>query len=236
MEATAPLLRLEALSKQYESPEGGPAALVLRDISLSLSAGETLAVMGPSGSGKSTLLHMMGALDRPTSGRVWLDGQDLSACGDEELSRVRSLKIGLVFQAHHLLPQCTALENVLVPTLSRHARPLRAQADKRARRLLERVGLSDRMGHRPGLLSGGERQRVAVVRALINQPMLLFADEPTGALDRGSADRLADLLCELNREEGVALVVATHAEPLAMRMSRVLRLHDGRLTPGDAPA
>ncbi|PYJ56929.1 MAG: ABC transporter [Verrucomicrobia bacterium] len=223
------LLRLTEVSKRYESPTGAEAVSVLRDISIEIGRTESVAVVGPSGSGKSTLLNIIGTLDRPTSGQVLLDGQDLSRIDDIKIAAVRNRQIGFVFQAHHLLPQCTVLENVLVPTLANNDAALRNGAGERAKRLLDKVGLGARLTHRPGQLSGGERQRVAVVRALINQPKLLLADEPTGALDRASAQNLADLLVQLNREEGVTLVVVTHALDLAKRMGRVLELRDGRL-------
>ena len=225
----SPLLRLTEVSKRYESPTDAEAVSVLRDISMEIGRAESVAVVGPSGSGKSTLLNIIGTLDRPTSGQVLLDGQDLSRIDDIKIAAVRNRQIGFVFQAHHLLPQCTVLENVLVPTLANNDAALRNGAGERAKRLLDKVGLGARLTHRPGQLSGGERQRVAVVRALINQPKLLLADEPTGALDRASAQNLADLLVQLNREEGVTLVVVTHALDLAKRMGRVLELQDGRL-------
>jgi lipoprotein-releasing system ATP-binding protein len=239
----SPLLRLTEVSKRYESPtDNAEVVSVLRDISLEIGRAESVAVVGPSGSGKSTLLNIIGTLDRPTSGQVLLDGQDLSRLDDLQLATVRNREIGIIFQAHHLLPQCTVLENVLVPTLAKTGRagrpadggavrtPRPAETDEqRAKRLLARVGLDTRLTHRPGQLSGGERQRVAVVRALINQPKLLLADEPTGALDRASARNLAELLVRLNQEEGVTLIVVTHALDLAKRMGRVLELRDGRL-------
>jgi len=225
----SPLLRLTEVSKRYESPTGAEAVSVLRDISMEIGRAESAAVVGPSGSGKSTLLNIIGTLDRPTSGQVLLDGQDLSRIDDIQIAAVRNRQIGFVFQAHHLLPQCTVLENVLVPTLANNDAALRNGAVERAKRLLEKVGLGGRLTHRPGQLSGGERQRVAVVRALINQPKLLLADEPTGALDRASAQNLAELLVRLNQEDGVTLMVVTHALNLAKRMGRVLELRDGRL-------
>src|SRR5213595_1730115 len=225
------LLRLTEVSKRYESPTGAEAVSVLRDISIEIGRTESVAVVGPSGSGKSTLLNIIGTLDRPTSGQVLLDGQDLSGIDDIKIAAVRNRQIGFVFQAHHLLPQCTVLENVLVPTLANKDAALRNSAVERAKRLLDKVGLGARLTHRPGQLSGGERQRVAVVRALINQPKLLLADEPTGALDRASALNLADVLVQLNREESVTLIVVTHALDLAKRMGRMLELRDGRLTP-----
>jgi len=226
------LVELVDISKRYDSPDGGPAPPVLRGVNLRVGPGESMAVVGPSGSGKSTLLNIMGTLDRPTSGRVFLEGRDLAGASDAALAAVRNRRIGFVFQLHHLLAQCTALENVLVPALAGGGR-VPAETEERARQLLTRVGLSDRLTYRPGHLSGGERQRVAVARALINRPAILLADEPTGSLDRESAENLAELLVDLNREEGVALVVVTHAAALAARMGRVLELRDAALQPLD---
>jgi len=214
------LLELTHVSKSYGAVD------VLRDVNLHLAAGERMAIIGPSGSGKSTLLNLMGALDVPTRGTMNLDGRDLSHLTENELAGIRNRQIGFIFQLHHLLPQCTVLENVLIPTLTGHT----TDADyARAERLLERVGLKHRLTHRPGELSGGECQRVAVVRALINQPKLLLADEPTGSLDHASATNLGQLLTELNKEEGVALVLVTHSLELARQMPRVLELRDGEL-------
>lgn len=224
------LLKLINVSKQYDSLADGDPVFVLKGISLEIGAGESVAIVGPSGSGKSTLLNVIGTLDRPSRGQVLLDGEDLSKLNDEQLAAARNRRIGFVFQAHHLLPQCTVLENVLVPTLAAQDGAIRNEADERARRLLQRVGLAERLSHRPGQLSGGERQRVAVVRALINGPKLLLADEPTGALDRASAQNLGQLLVDLNREEGVTLIVVTHAPELAQRMGRILELRDGQLS------
>jgi lipoprotein-releasing system ATP-binding protein len=221
------LLKLSDVTLRYNS--GAGPVEVLKGVSLEVKGGESLAIMGPSGSGKSTLLNVIGTLDRPAGGRVVLAGQDLSQLNDVQLASVRNSQIGFVFQAHYLLPQCTVLENVLVPTLAGAKTNSKEKAAERAQRLLKRVGLGDRLHHRPGQLSGGERQRTAVVRALINQPQLLLADEPTGALDRASSQQLATLLLELNREEGVTLIVVTHATDLAHKMSRVLELNDGRL-------
>lgn len=225
------LLRLSHVTQRYGSGEGAGSVSVLKGVSLEVARGESLAIIGPSGSGKSTLLNIVGTLDRPTSGEVILAGQDLSKLNDAQLATVRNRQIGFVFQAHYLLPQCSVLENVLVPTLADTEGVLREGASERAARLLKRTGLGERMGHRPGQLSGGERQRVAVVRALINQPQLLLADEPTGALDRAAAEQLAQLLLELNREEGVTLIVVTHALDLAHKMGRVVELVDGVLAP-----
>lgn len=223
------LLELVEVSKRYGAVGDAVATQVLKSINLRLLEGESIAVVGPSGSGKSTLLNVIGTLDRPSSGQVFLNGKDLSTLNESELARIRASVIGFVFQLHHLLPQCTVLENVLVPTLARRWQPRTEEPKTRALRLLQRVGLSERLWYRPGQLSGGERQRVAVVRALINEPKLLLADEPTGSLDRMAAENLADLLVELNHEEGVALVVVTHMMSLARRMNRVLELQNGTL-------
>ena len=204
---------------------------VLRDINLQIGAGESRAVTGPSGSGKSTLLQIMGTLDRPTSGEVLLDGVSITDCDATALADLRNRMIGFVFQAHYLLPQCTVLENVLVPTIACKDPALLDGADSRARRLLQRVGLEHRLDHLPSQLSGGERQRVAVARALINQPKLVLADEPTGALDHANALLLMELLIALNREERVTLVVVTHALELAAMLGRVIELRDGGITP-----
>ena len=225
----ASFLTLRDVAKSYQSVVDGPPVSVLNGIDMEILQGESCALLGPSGSGKSTLLNIIGTLDRPTRGQVVLDGQDLAQLNETQLAAVRNRKIGFIFQAHHLLPQCTVLENVLVPTLVCEDVQLRQSAPERARRLLDRVGLGPRTHHRPGQLSGGERQRAAVVRGLINQPILLLADEPTGALDRAAADALARLLVELNREEHVTLMVATHALDLAEQMARRFQLHDGRL-------
>jgi len=232
MSPEAPLLELMDVSKRYDDPGGGDGAPpVLRGVNLRVAPGESLAVVGPSGSGKSTLLNIVGALDRPSGGSVRFKGRDILAFNDRALALLRNREIGFVFQLHHLLPQCTALENVLVPTLVAGAASPGETAEQRAARLLGRVGLADRMHYLPGQLSGGERQRVAVVRALINKPSLLLADEPTGSLDRASAENLAALLVELNREEGVTLILVTHALDLAARMGRALELRDGKLSP-----
>lgn len=227
-----PLLKLANITKQYDSPDHTAAIKVLDGVSLELGAAESVAITGPSGSGKSTLLQIIGTLDRPTSGEVILAGKDLNRLGADELAAVRNRQIGFVFQFHYLLPQCSVLENVLVPTLAanRASDPGSPEtAAERANRLLNRVGLGHRLSHRPGQLSGGERQRVAVVRALINRPQLVLADEPTGSLDQASARQLAQLLIELNREENAALVVVTHALDLAQRMKRVFELKEGHL-------
>jgi ABC-type lipoprotein export system ATPase subunit len=223
------MIELKEISKNYPQPGGGEIP-VLQDISLAVQGGEALVVTGPSGSGKSTLLNVIGALDRPSSGTVHLDGQDLSGLNDRELARLRNRRIGFVFQLHHLLPQCTVLENVLLPTLPLQRESTRSGYLERARLLLENVGLANRSRHRPGQLSGGECQRVAVARSLINAPALVLADEPTGSLDGENADQLAELLIDLNRSQGTTLIVVTHSEALAGRMDRRYRLRQGRLT------
>ncbi len=226
-----PLLKLSGISKAYAETEASAAAEVLKNVELEIAAGETVAIVGTSGSGKSTLLNIIGTLDRPDTGHVRLLGRDLAALTEEDLARVRSRDLGFIFQLHHLLPQLSVLENVLVPTLAGGPEKRSEKAEARAKRLLDRVGLSHRLTHRPGQRSGGERQRAAVVRALINEPRLLLADEPTGALDRASSERMADLLVELNREEKVSLIVVTHAQALARRMGRAYELVDGVLSP-----
>lgn len=228
------LLELKNVSKHYDLSSGDATPYVLRDVTLRVKSGESVAITGPSGSGKSTLLNIIGALDHPTDGSVLLEGRDLSQLNDRELAAIRNRQVGFVFQLHHLLPQYTVLENVLVPTLANASRSSGSEGEVRARRLLERVGLGARLSYRPGRLSGGERQRVAVVRALINSPNLLLADEPTGSLDGVTADNLAQLLVELNREEGVTLILVTHSLDLAARMARVLELSNGVLVPKES--
>jgi len=224
------MLELIHVAKNYESPGTRVGVSVLKDITLKVDKAQSLAIVGPSGSGKSTLLNIIGALDRPTGGSVLFDGRDLSNLDEVELAEIRNRKIGFVFQLHHLLPQCTVLENVLVPTLALKNHASRREVNERAVGLLERVGLKDVLMHRPGELSGGQRQRVAVVRALINRPRLLLADEPTGSLDSDASDNIADLLVELNKSEQVALIVVTHSLKLAERVGRVMELNNGLLT------
>ena len=225
----ASFLVLRDVAKSFQSVLDGPDVAVLNGINLEIQEGESAAILGASGSGKSTLLNIIGTLDKPTRGQVLLEGRDLAQLDERQLATVRNRRIGFIFQAHHLLPQCTVLENVLVPALVCQDEPLRQSAPERARRLLDRVGLGPRLHHRPGQLSGGERQRAAVVRGLINQPRLLLADEPTGALDRVSAEALARLLVELNRDERVTLMVVTHTQELARQMGRQFNLRDGLL-------
>ena len=220
------VLKLEDVYKQYESAGRYPV-LVLRGISLIVQRGDSLAIVGPSGSGKSTLLNILGSLDSPTRGSIRLDGEELAHLPEQRLAAIRSQKIGFIFQSHHLLPQCSVLENILVPALAATGRAP-ASAVERAKQLLERVGLGHRLDHRPTQLSGGECQRVAVVRALINRPSLILADEPTGALDHSTAESLADLLVELNRDDHVTLIVVTHSKELAAKMSTTHQLQHGQ--------
>lgn len=216
-----------SVSKTYGAGEG--AVEVLRGVSLSLEPGEAVAIMGPSGSGKSTLLNILGTLEPPTSGSVSLAGTDPFALSAKELARFRNQRIGFVFQEHHLLPQCSVVENVLLPTLVPGGEPRSSM--ERAQELLERVGLSHRLEHRPGQLSGGERQRAALARALIRRPALVLADEPTGNLDRASAEAVGALLSELHRQEQVCLIVVTHSEALAERFPKRMEMADGTLRP-----
>lgn len=221
-----PIVRLENISKSYPGDE---TRQVLQNLSLSFLPGDRLAIVGPSGSGKSTLLNLIGTLDTPDSGEVWIEDESVSQRSENALARLRCEKIGFIFQLHHLLPQCTVLENVLVPAIARS--PSDPEAKERAQRLLKRVGLADHSAKFPGQLSGGERQRAAVVRSLINRPKILLADEPTGALDEANAANLADLLLEITRAEGVALVLVTHDRHLAHRMDKVWELREGKLHP-----
>jgi len=221
------MLEVTEVSKSFATAGGGLS--VLDNVSFTLEPGRRMAIMGPSGSGKSTLLAILGAIDEPTSGRVCLDGVDPFAGDAAARAAFRNRRIGFVFQEHHLLAGCTALDNVLVPALAAGRVPRETVA--RGRRLLERVGLGGRLDHRPGELSGGERQRVAVARALVLAPRLVLADEPTGQLDSRSAADVADLLVDLTTEAGGMLVVVTHAESLAERVGGVRRLVDGRLLP-----
>ncbi|HZU37253.1 MAG TPA: ABC transporter ATP-binding protein [Gemmataceae bacterium] len=218
-------LQVQRLCKDYPTRSG--ALSVLRDVELELGRGDALAVMGPSGSGKSTLLHILGTLDRPTSGMVQLNGQDPFQLPEPALADFRNRHIGFVFQDHYLLPQCSVLENVLIPTLVGGTAP--ATAESWARELLNRVGLSNRLEHLPAELSGGERQRVAVARALIHHPVLLLADEPTGNLDRHTAHAVGQLLLELHRQEQTILIVVTHSPDLARLFPRPLEMLDGTL-------
>lgn len=218
-------LNVEHLTKSF--PTASEPLPVLTGVSLSLSEGESVAIVGPSGSGKSTLLQILGTLDRPDAGGVSIDRTDPFSLKENELAAFRNQHIGFIFQDHHLLPQLTVIENVLVPTLA-SGRPS-ADDLARARGLLESVGLADRVGHLPGELSGGERERVAIARALLMQPTLILADEPTGNLDRRTADQVTELLLELQKSSGAILISVTHSDSLAAAMMRRLELVDGKL-------
>ncbi|MDB2551889.1 MAG: ABC transporter ATP-binding protein [Paracoccus sp. (in: a-proteobacteria)] len=223
------VLRLEAVSKTYG--KGGPAPVeALRPIDLSVARGEVVALVAPSGAGKSTLLHIAGLLDTPDGGKVWLNGRDMTGLPDRARTEARRRELGFVYQFHHLLPEFSAAENIVLPQLAdgRAARDAAARAEG----LLDRVGLAHRAAHRPAELSGGEQQRVAFCRALANAPALLLADEPTGNLDPGTSDRVFDMLMALVRETGLAALIATHNHDLAARMDRVIRLTGAA---GDTP-
>lgn len=219
------MLQATHLTKRYPSPAGD--LTVLADVSLSLESGEAAAIMGPSGSGKSTLLYVLGALEPPTAGEVLLDSRNPYLLDPKSLAAFRNQQVGFVFQDHCLLPQCTVIDNVLVPTLvGEHDE----SAAERAATLLGQVGLGDRLHHRPAALSGGEKQRAAIARALIRQPRLLLCDEPTGNLDADTAARVADLLLDLHRRQNTILIVVTHSDALAARFERRWRIDRGRLT------
>jgi len=220
-------LHVKQMTKSYPSAAGG--AEVLKDINLDIQKGRTYAIVGPSGCGKSTLLNILGLLDKPTDGSVLWDGQDAAGLSDQAAAKLRNMRIGFVFQMHHLLPQCSILDNVLLPTLAGYNKTPQKELLYYAADLLERVGLTGKMNDRPGQLSAGQRQRAAIVRALINKPSLLLADEPTGSLDHANAEQIAELLVELNQQEKVTLMIATHAKELAARMERQFDLTDGVL-------
>ncbi len=223
------MLSAKNISKSYPTPRG--ALTILTDVSLTLNRGDAVAIMGPSGSGKSTLLYILGALDAPSSGTVTIDGQNPFALGEREQAAFRNRSIGFVFQDHSLLPQCSVLENVLTPTLVAPPSDAGAGSDQvRARELLAQVGLDNRLDHRPGELSGGEKQRAAVARALIRDPLLLLCDEPTGNLDRASADTVASLLLDLHTRRQTTLVVVTHSAALAERFPVRYEMNEGTLS------
>ncbi len=221
------MLEVQKLSKEYPTPAG--QLRVLSDIDISLNAGDSASIIGPSGSGKSTLLYILGALEPPSKGTVLLGGKNPFELDEKGLATFRNEKIGFVFQDHHLLPQCTVLENVLIPTLV--ARSRESQQRSRAQELLGRVGLGPRINHHPHQLSGGEKQRAALVRALILKPQLVLCDEPTGNLDHDSANTVASLLLELHQSQQTILIVVTHNLELAARFSLKYRLVDTHLSP-----
>ncbi|MBL9209171.1 MAG: ABC transporter ATP-binding protein [Opitutaceae bacterium] len=221
------MIEVSRVSKVYASP-AGPVS-VLQDLDLTVAPSETVAIVGPSGSGKTTLLNLLGAIDRPTAGTITMDGVDLGGLDADAAARFRNRTIGFIFQLHHLLPQCTILENVLVPRLAGGWDEDNTAVRARATSLLEQVGLAHRLTHRPWQLSGGEQLRVAIARALINRPKVILADEPTGSLDPATGERIADLLLRTNEGAHVALIVVTHNPGLARRMQRTYRLEGGRL-------
>ena len=223
------VLRAETISKSFDS---GPAQVdVLRNVSFSIAEGERLAVLGRSGSGKSTLLHILGGLDDPDGGEVWVGDQSLSNLSAAQRAKLRNRSLGFIYQFHHLLPEFSALENVAMPLLL--AGVTRAESFDRSEKLLTSVGLAPRVSHRPHALSGGERQRVAVARALISNPLLVLADEPTGNLDRQSAEEVFDLMCSLSDEYGTSFLIVTHDETMLERTHRAMRLVDGELIDGE---
>lgn len=224
------LAELQHITKYYEQNGSGVRNLVLNDISMQIRAGERIAIVGPSGSGKSTLLNILGSLDKPSSGTVIHEGAKVDQMNEIHLAQTRNTFTGFVFQMHHLLPQLTLLENVLLPLLPQKDKNLLKSANEMALRLIDRVGLLDYIHQYPSQLSVGECQRTAVVRALINQPKVLLADEPTGSLDAANAQQLATMLTELNREQNVALVIVTHSKELAAKMDTVYNLQEGKLS------
>ena len=224
-EAPQPVLEAREVGRSFVQ---GPSTLeVLRGVALAVGSAERLAIIGASGSGKTTLLQILGGLDRPTRGQVLIDGRDIHSLNERERAALRNRTLGFVYQFHHLLPEFSALENVAMPLLVRRTKVAEARA--RARELLERVGLGARLSHRPHQLSGGERQRAAVARALVTEPKIVLADEPTGNLDGANAEAVFKLMLELNHERGTSLIVVTHDPRLAARMDRVYELDDGRL-------
>jgi len=224
---TDSVLRVISLVKSFN--DVGQRLEVLRGVDLDVSAGQRIAIIGTSGSGKTTLLQLLGGLDEPTSGEIWVSGQALTSLSNRQKGLLRNRSLGFVYQFHHLLPEFTALENVAMPLMVRGDKP--QNAANQAAELLDRVGLMDRLEHRPGQLSGGERQRIAVARALVTGPAIVLADEPTGNLDRPTGMKIFDLMLDLNSELGTSLVIVTHDPNLAVRMDTVLELKDGVLVP-----
>jgi lipoprotein-releasing system ATP-binding protein len=222
-------IQIQNLTKEYSEGPDRNMVQVFSHLSLSVKRGKSLAIVGPSGSGKSTLLNLIGSMDRPTRGDILIDGKKISSFTEEESARFRNLRIGYIFQSHHLLPALTAVQNIMIPALAGHSDIKNQELEDKANGLLKKVGLSHRSNHLPGELSGGERQRVAVARALINQPQILLADEPTGALDQQNANVLIDLLLQLNQDFETTLLVVTHSLELAKKMDLVWALKDGKL-------
>ncbi len=213
------------LSKVYQL-EGGEKVEALKGVNLEIRKGEMLALMGPSGSGKSTLLNLLGGIDKPTKGEVFINGKNINRMKDRELAKFRNKNIGFVFQFHYLLPEFTALENVIIPTqFYRYMKP--KDAEKKARKLLSKLNLKDRVYHRPSQMSGGEQQRVAIARAVINEPEIILADEPTGNLDTANTEVVMDIFTELNREKNITIVIATHDDFVASFCNRIVKLKDG---------
>ena len=224
------LAELQNISKYYEQPGSSVKNHVLQEISLQIDNNERIAIVGPSGSGKSTMLNILGTLDKPSSGNVFLDGIPVNQMDENQLAEIRNTFIGFIFQMHHLLPQLTVFENVMLPLLAKKDKNILKPATQRALYLVNRVGLSNHLNKYPSQLSVGECQRTAVVRALINRPRLLLADEPTGSLDADNALQLTQLLTELNREENVALVIVTHSMELAKKMDKIYTLREGNFS------
>ena len=223
------MIEISNLSKSFPSPDGEEAVNVFSGVDLEVEEGSSVAIVGPSGSGKSSLLNIIGLLDKPTGGKLIVDQKDLNQLGKEEVSAYRNQTVGFVFQAHHLLPSCTVIENVMLPGLAGFGGKITGSLKDRANQLLQEVGLGHRTTHFPGQISGGERQRVAVARSLINQPSVLLADEPTGALDKRNSENLVKLLKELNEEKSLTLVMVTHSSGSASQMKKAYHLDEGSL-------